>query len=220
MRLRDEFIGIAAHELRTPMTSAKAAAQLLRRSFAGATLTAAQARAVDTIDRQISKLARMVERLLDHARIEAKGTTPELVDTDLVALTAGVTEQWRSLTDREIVLTAPGSLVIRLDPLRVDQVVTNLVENALKYSHDRPIEVSISATDRAATLAVRDHGIGVDPTDRAKLFERFYQAHPGRSGMGLGLYIARQIVELHGGTIRAEFPEDGGTRFVITLPLA
>ncbi len=220
VRLRDEFIGIAAHELRTPMTSAKAAAQLLRRTFAGTELTPAQARSVDTIDRQISKLARMVERLLDAARIEAKGATPELADTDLVALTAGVIEQWRALTDREIVLEAPGSVVVRLDPLRIDQVVTNLVENALKYSQDGPIEVAVAVADRTATLSVRDHGIGVDPKDRAKLFERFYQAHPGRSGMGLGLYIAHRIVESHGGTIGAEFPEDGGTRFVITLPLA
>ncbi|HLZ44471.1 MAG TPA: HAMP domain-containing sensor histidine kinase, partial [Gemmatimonadales bacterium] len=134
-------------------------------------------------------------------------------------LAHGEIDQWHALTDREIVLSAPTTLAAHIDPIRIGQVLTNLIENALKYGGEGSIEVGISRSPKSANITVRDHGPGVDPKDRAKLFERFYQAHPGRSGMGLGLYITRQIVELHGGRIYAEFPDDGGTRFVVSLPL-
>jgi len=218
IRLRDEFISIAAHELRTPMTSAKIAAQLLRRSF-GSSATDAQRRSVEAIDRQMSRLGHLVAQLLDVVRIEAGVVQPERTETDLVELVHGEIDQWRALTEREIVLSAPTTLIARIDPIRIGQVLTNLIENALKYGGEGSIEVGISRSPKSANVTVRDHGPGVDPKDRAKLFERFYQAHPGRSGMGLGLYITRQIVELHGGRIYAEFPDDGGTRFVVSLPL-
>jgi signal transduction histidine kinase len=113
------------------------------------------------------------------------------------------------------------------DPLRIEQVIRNLIDNAIKYSPDGGrIDISLridEATDRAE-LTVRDRGIGVAPQHRAHIFDRFYQAHDGApltsmAGMGLGLYISRQILELHGGSIEAEYPSDGGTRFVIRLPL-
>ena len=220
IRLRDEFIGIAAHELRTPMTSAKIAAQLLRRSFRSNPATEAQLNAVEAIDRQVSRLGHLVAQLLDVVRIEAGVVHPERVETDLVELVRGEIDQWRTLSDREIVLSAPTLLIAHIDPTRIAQVLTNLIENALKYGGQGVIEVGISRSAKSVIFTVRDHGPGVDPKDRSKLFERFYQAQPGRSGLGLGLYITRQIVEMHGGTIYAEFPDDGGTRFVVSLPLA
>ena len=108
-----------------------------------------------------------------------------------------------------------------MDPLRIEQVLTNLLDNATKFSPaGGSVEVAISrGSETTALLTVRDHGLGVAPEHRTRIFERFYQAHGDRSGMGLGLYITRMIVESHGGTIYAEFPDDGGTRFVISLPL-
>ena len=99
-------------------------------------------------------------------------------------------------------------------------MITNLLDNAVKYTPGGLIEVLLSSPSPSnVVISVRDHGAGVPTEHRARLFERFYQAHADRSGMGLGLYVSRQIVERHGGTIYAEFPADGGTRFVVSLPV-
>ena len=120
-------------------------------------------------------------------------------------------------------VSAPEALEACLDSLRVEQVLCNLLENAVKYSPDGGrIEVTLSQHGPAAAeLSVRDGGLGIPPEKRARIFERFYQAHGEghRSGLGLGLFISRQIVELHGGEIWAEFPDDGGARFRVRLPL-
>jgi signal transduction histidine kinase len=109
-----------------------------------------------------------------------------------------------------------------LDPLRIEQVLVNLVNNAIKYSPDGgAIDVGVTQHGEVAQVAVRDHGLGIPPEYREHIFDLFYQAHARshRSGMGLGLYISRHIVDLHGGFITADFPADGGTRFVVTLPV-
>ena len=110
-----------------------------------------------------------------------------------------------------------------VDPLRLDQLLTNLLDNAIKYgSTDAPIEVALTECPGGQVeIAVRDHGSGIPEAKRGQVFERFFQAHAEgyQSGLGLGLYIGRQIVELHGGTIWAEFPPDGGTRLVVRLPV-
>jgi signal transduction histidine kinase len=113
-----------------------------------------------------------------------------------------------------------------VDPVYFEQVLTNLVDNAIKYSPDGGgIEVDLRHVDpRRVRLSVRDHGIGIPPEHRARIFDRFYQAHAGQhfagvAGMGLGLYISRRIVELHGGTITLESPVDGGVLVAVTLPV-
>jgi signal transduction histidine kinase len=111
-----------------------------------------------------------------------------------------------------------------VDALRLEQVLTNLLDNAIKYSPDGgPVEVVLAQTsDATVELSVRDHGLGIPADKRGQIFERFYQAHQngGGSGLGLGLYVSRRIVEQHGGEIRAEFPDDGGTRMCVQLPMA
>jgi signal transduction histidine kinase len=128
--------------------------------------------------------------------------------------------------DHLVVTDLPNELIAHVDPLRFEQVVTNLIDNAMKYSPEGG-EIAVSLACAAGSdeicLVVRDHGVGVPTEHRDHIFDRFYQAHAGgpltsMAGMGLGLYISRQIVEQHGGTIEAEFPEDGGTRFVVKLP--
>ena len=219
---RDEFLGVAAHELKTPMTSAKMAAQMLARSFRSATLTTAQQRSIETIDRQITKLSRLAARLLDTVRTQSGPLALELAPVDLVEVVRAVVDEASALSDHHtITLDAPDALPMTADGLRLEQVVLNLLENAVKFTPDGgAIEVSLAPIGRTALLTVRDHGVGVAPAHLPRLFDRFYQAHSDRSGMGLGLYISRQIVEQHGGTIYAECPPDGGTRFVISLPVA
>lgn len=220
--VRDDFVRVAAHELRTPITAAKLGIQLMKRGFAKMRLTAGQQHALDTTEEQVIKLERLVERLLDLTRLEAGALPLELEEVDVAQLLRKAVTMWQALGNgHEIALTrAPGRLIARMDALRIEEVLNNLLDNARKYSPDGGrIEVSLAESPGEALITVRDHGLGVDPADRPRLFERFYQAHSDRSGVGLGLHISRRFVEMHGGTIRAEFPEDGGTRFVVSLPL-
>jgi excisionase family DNA binding protein len=225
LRTRDEFLSVAAHELKTPVTSLSGYAQLILRRLArdGRLDPDWVVEALGEVMGQASRLTRLLSHLLDSSRLEAGRLALEPRPTDLAALVAQAVSGARATSDRHTVaLTAPPSLEAVVDPLRLEQVLANLLDNAIKYSPDGgPIEVALSQPlPGAVELSVRDHGIGIPPERRGQIFERFYQAHDNghRSGIGLGLYISRQIVELHGGEIRAEFPSDGGTRFVVSLP--
>jgi len=229
--IRDEFLSVAAHELKTPMTSLRGYAQLLGREFerGDAPNPDRARRAALTIQVQADKLARLVAQLLDISRIQSGKLALERKPTDISQLVREVIETARTqLKEHTLVARIPSELVVDIDPLRIEQVVTNLLDNAIKYSPDGgQIDVTLGALPDSGPVrfSVRDRGVGVPPEHRAHIFDRFYQAHAGGSltsmaGMGLGLYISRQIVELHGGTIAAEFPEERGTRLVVNLPRA
>jgi signal transduction histidine kinase len=227
--IRDEFLSVAAHELKTPMTSLRGYAQLLAREFEkGEVANVERARrAAVTIQVQSDKLARLVSQLLDVSRIQSGKLAVERKLSDLSALVRDVVEAVRGqLKEHTLVARLPAELWVSIDPLRIEQVVTNLIDNAIKYSPEGgqiDVVLGCDEDERKIRFSVRDRGVGVPVEHRAHIFDRFYQAHAGgaltsMAGMGLGLYISRQIVELHGGTIRAEFPDDGGTRIVVTLP--
>ena len=225
MRLRDEFLSIASHELKTPLTALKAYADLNLRRFNrdGEVGPGHIKQALETITTQAEKLGSLLNQLLDISRIETGKLSIERGRIDLSRLVGDVVAQAGArASQHHIRLTAPARLEVDVDGLRLEQVLINLLDNAIKYSPDGgAIDVVLDCIGpRAVELSVRDHGLGIPPDKRAQIFERFYQAHgtTKASGMGLGLYISRQIVELHGGRIRAEFPSDGGTRFVVWLP--
>lgn len=227
LRLRDEFLSIASHELRTPITVLGAQAQLMLRRVQrhGELDTERVVNAMRTVESQAGKLARLVGQLLDVSRIDSGKLQLERRVADLAGLVHQVAAAAQSLTDRHTIsVVAPVSMECEVDPLRLEQVLTNLLDNAIKYSPDGGrIEVVLrQPTPDSVELSVRDHGLGIAPDRRAHIFERYYQAHNevGRKGMGLGLYVSREIIDLHGGQIRADFPEDGGTRFVVRLPYA
>jgi signal transduction histidine kinase len=225
VRAREEFLSVAAHELKTPVTSLRGFAHVALRQVERDETPDPRLirRALAVIDEQTAKLARLVSRLLDRSRIESGRLALEPEPTELVPLLESVVSAARMTTERhEIVLHAPEALVAVVDALRLEQVVRNLVDNGIEFSPaDSAIDVELVAADSdTVRIAVRDRGPGIPPEHRGHIFERFYQVRAGetRTGMGLGLYISRQIVELHGGRLVVEFPRDGGTRFVITLP--
>jgi len=225
VRLRDEFLVVAAHELKTPLTSLLASTQLwCRRLNSEPSLEPdIQRWLLHIIAEQAQRLNRLVSQLLDVSRIQFGKLVLELQETDLASLVASTATliQTRTGCD-QIVIHAASPVIAWVDPLRIEQVVVNLIDNAVKFSPDGgQIDVDVSATEAGLVrLAVRDHGIGVPADKRERIFDRFHQAHASehRSGLGLGLHISREIVELHGGYIAAEFPCAGGTRFVVLLP--
>jgi len=227
MRVRDEFLSIASHELKTPLTSLLGQAQLMRRVLErdGQLDAERAAQAVRSITGQGTKLARLINQLFDVSRLEAGKLLIERQPTDLTALVQqAVAEAQSRSAQHTITLQVAEAVQAEVDPLRVEQVLTNLLDNAVKYSPDGgPIEVTLARADDATVeLCVRDHGLGIPPEQCGEIFERFYQAHAHdhRSGLGLGLYISRQIVERHGGQIGVKCPPDDGARFTVRLPLA
>ncbi len=225
LQARNEFLSVAAHELKTPVTSLRGFSQLLLRQLnkRGTVDPAQLQRALETIDQQSAKLSVLLSQLLDLSRLEAGRLTLNKQTIDMTRFTSDViTAVQRTTSSHALILETPPSLMAAVDPIRLEQVLVNLLENAIKYSPDGgPIEISLRAEPAFMHFAVTDHGIGIPADRRELIFERFYQAHGTGylGGMGLGLYISRQIVELHNGQIRAEFPAEGGTRFIVSLPL-
>ena len=225
-RLRDEFLSVAAHELKTPVTSLLGYSQLLQRLLAANELPepAVLARALQTVDAQSTKLAQLTAQLLDVSRIEAGKLQLQPKEFDLSQLIRDVAAAAQSATHLHTLrISLPEHCLVFADPLRLEQVASNLISNAIKYSPAGGIVDIVLRSVELATIVfeVRDHGIGIPPQRREHLFDRFYQAHGEGyfGGLGLGLYISRQIVELHGGSITADFPPDGGTRFTVDLPI-
>ena len=223
---REEFLSVAAHELKTPMTSLRATAQIaVRRLQKGAAdVPAWLSEGLRTIDQQAERLTRLIGQLFDVSRLDQDKLAVERVPTDLALLADKLVASFRGRTSRHtLALAAEPGLSAEVDPVGIEQVLSNLLDNAIKYSPDGGrIDIEVGQADgEHARLAVRDRGIGIAPEKRGAIFERFYQAHAEdhRSGLGLGLYISQQIVVQHGGEIAAEFPPDGGTRFVVRLPV-
>jgi signal transduction histidine kinase/DNA-binding response OmpR family regulator len=219
---RDEFLSVASHELNTPLaTLTLQMDELLRPGGRGrrdpddASLMRAR--------RQLDRLARLVGNLLDISRISARRMPLSLFDMDLAAVTREATEQFGPELERSgssLRLVADSPVVGRWDALRLAQVVTNLLSNAVKYGAGKPIEVRVERAGVWALLTVRDHGIGIEPEQLDRIFEVFARAVPSRhyGGLGLGLYITRQVVEAHGGTIRVQSELGKGATFVVELP--
>ncbi|KYF88776.1 hypothetical protein BE17_38275 [Sorangium cellulosum] len=224
-RLRDEFLLVASHELRTPLTSLQLSIQSLEQRLSRGMDAGRVRSAVALSSRQIKRLATLIDMLLDVSRIQAGRLELNRAPVDLREL---VTEIVAHLGDQ---LAQSGStLAVRVeqpvigwwDPYRLEQVVTNLLTNAIKFGEHAPIEIAITGEDRVARLSVADHGIGIPAEVQAHLFERFRRGVSSRhyGGLGLGLYIARTIVEAHGGRICLSSEVGRGSTFCVELPLS
>jgi signal transduction histidine kinase len=222
---RDVFLSVAAHELKTPLTGLQGYTQLLMRQLTKTGTLDPQRvqQALNALNRQSDKLARLITQLLDITRFDAGKLKLELRPTNLKQLVEQVVVSAQTnAAKHKLVIEALPDIEVRLDPVRFEQVVANLLDNAIKYSPQGGlVKIDVNLLDNAMfCLSVTDQGIGIPLERRDQIFERFYQAHEQNylSGMGLGLYITRQIVELHGGQIEVEFPPEGGTRFIVKLP--
>jgi signal transduction histidine kinase len=228
VRVRDEFLSIASHELRTPLTPLRLQIQDLLERARSADLLAQPPEKVtqrlESASRQVDRVARLVSNLLDVSRIAAGRLVLERESIDLVALVKDVLERAEPEVHRasyQIRLSAQGPIVGRWDRLRIEQVVTNLLSNALKYGEGKPIDVAVRRSGASVVLRVRDQGIGIPADQTDRIFGRFERAVSERSfaGLGLGLYIVRRFVEAHGGAVRVESRVGEGSTFEIELPL-
>ncbi len=218
---RDEFVSIASHELKTPLTSLVLHTDSLRNAARRGALDQVQAKA-DLIRRSVDRLTRLVSSLLDISRISAGRLDLEIEETDLAEVAQEVVERFADEARRagcEVRLTSERARG-RWDRTRLDQVLTNLLSNAIKYGPGQPIDVRVEPRGPAtAVLSVSDRGIGISEADQRRIFQRFERAVSRRhyGGFGLGLWIVRQIVEAQGGSVRVESSPGGGSTFTVEL---
>jgi predicted ATPase/signal transduction histidine kinase len=232
VRVRDEFLAIASHELKTPLTPLQLQLQTLERRLPrlvpegeGATWLRER---LGILYRQSERLERLVNELLDISRIAGGRLRLELEPIDLSEVlrqVAGGFDQSGETSRRNCQVTVQGAdtrVVGQWDRLRVEQVVTILLSNALKYGEGQPIEMALTSDGTTASLSVTDHGIGIQPEHLERIFGRFERAVSSRyyGGLGLGLYIATQIVKAMSGSIRVTSTPGEGATFTVTLPLA
>jgi signal transduction histidine kinase len=220
---RDEFLAVAGHELRTPLTAIRLQVDSLRAVTRNSGDSRVRERLGKTAD-NINRLSRLIDQLLDVSTISAGRFELNLEDIDLVGLVGDVVERMTDQLARyrcPVRVEAAGPVVGHWDPHRIQQVIANLLSNGVKYGPGKAIEVTVSADDRRARLVVRDHGIGISPEDQARIFERFERAVPiaNYGGFGLGLWLVKQIVDAHGGTISLESELRAGATFTVELPL-
>jgi two-component system OmpR family sensor kinase len=225
VRLRDDFLSIAGHELRTPLTALQLQLQGLVRN-ARKPSPPPVADLVDRLEKasgHVARLERLINELLDVSRITTGRMGMHREEIDLAALAREVIERFADDSERAhapVALSAPAPVVGHWDRLRIDQVLTNLVANAIKYGAGQAIDVEVAREDGRAVVRVRDHGIGIGPAAQERIFGRFERAVSERhfGGLGLGLWIARQIVEAHGGAITVRSTPGRETLFTVELP--
>jgi signal transduction histidine kinase len=236
-RLKTQFLSMASHELRTPLTAVSGFMQIARRRMGrlgGAaevpdSWRAEAQKADETLEmanRQAKKLARLIDELLDVSRLQQGRVEMRLAEIELADVVREVGERMKLLSKgHEIETKIEGAAPIVADRDRIEQVLENLVGNAMKYSPESGrIEMSLRVNGANAIVLVRDQGIGIAPAEVEKIFGLFYRSPDPRAdhvgGLGLGLYISREIVSRHHGRLWAERNPDAGTTFHVTLPLA
>jgi PAS domain S-box-containing protein len=215
-RFQRDFLAMVTHDLRSPLAAIRVQSQLMRRRGQYSEAS------VDAIVGQTGRIARLINALADLVRMDSGRLDLNRQPVDLVDLARSVAEQERdNAPGREVIVEATGPVVSEWDADRLSQVVSNLIGNALKYSGgDEPVIVTVAARGGEAGLTVSDSGVGIPAEHLSKLFERFYRADmTGAGGLGLGLYIARMLVEAHGGRISATSELGRGSTFTVALPL-
>jgi signal transduction histidine kinase len=228
VRARDTFLSVASHELKTPLTSLYGNAQLLQRRMGrGEPVGEREQNSLKVIVAQARRLAKLIDDLLDHTRLREGRLEIQQAPLDLAVVVRRVAAELRpTLVRHTLSLELPDEpLPILGDATRVEQILLNLIGNAVKYSpQGGPVEVQAERAEPWALVQVRDQGIGIPAAAQAQLFAQFYRAPNAVSrqisGMGIGLYIVKELVERHGGTVSVESAEGEGSSFTLLLPLA
>ena len=224
IRLRDEFLSIASHELKTPLTALQLQLQLLSNNDQLRAMGEKLTTNVDRARRLAERLGQLVEALLDVSRIATGQLTLNLESFEIGEVAREIAERMRdSATAARCALSVEvsGPIQGRWDRLRIEQVLMNLISNSIRYAAGQPIQVSVTREQNDAVIEVRDRGPGIPEAELSRIFERFERAASPRhyGGMGLGLYVAREIAEAHGGTIVARNLPQGGACFRVRLPI-
>ena len=229
VRMRDDFMSMVSHELRTPLNTLYLETQLRQlhlskgnlANFAADRLPAM----IERDQRQIRNMVRLIDDMLDVTRMRRDALSIRTQPVDLAALARAVVENLRQQAEAAgsaITLEAPAGLHGVWDEFRIEQVLTNLLTNALRYGSGKPVEMVVQPVGEMARVSVRDHGIGIAPEDHERIFEQFERTEGSRQhapGLGLGLYITRKIVDLHAGQVGVESTPGQGATFVVNLPL-
>jgi signal transduction histidine kinase len=222
--LKEEFLSAAAHDLRTPLTVVLGQAELVERRLQRDPASPVDVASVGRIVREARRLRDLISDLLDAQRLEQGRVVMDLVPADVCQIVEIVRDRHAG-AGLAIEVTRPDQpLVSLVDRPRLEQLIENLVDNAVKYgSRKRPPQIEVQAVDGSVQIAVLDHGVGIPDSERDRIFERFFRASNVRSvtdtGLGMGLYICRRIVEAHGGRIWYEPTPGGGSTFHVSLPL-
>ncbi|MBC7690295.1 MAG: PAS domain-containing protein [Methylotenera sp.] len=229
LQLREDFISIASHELKTPITPLKVGLQILRRAFTTQEVEGLRPeklkQLLDISDQQLNRLIGLVDNLLDVSKMRTdkmklmpvRIDLTEIVKEVIQRLEPEVNEARASLTS-----TLEPAIFCECDPSRIEQVVTNLITNAIKYGNRSPIHLKLHRTSESAVLSIQDQGIGIGKADHDRIFRRFERAASSThfAGLGLGLYITAQIIGAHHGRIEVTSDAGQGSTFKVTLPLS
>jgi signal transduction histidine kinase len=224
VRLRDDFLSVAGHELKTPLSAMRLQIQMLARMTRDVATAPDIAERVTRAERASERLGALVDELLDVGRITAGRLELKREELDLTALTREVMGRMSEAFLRsgsEVRLVAEAAVVGRWDRVRLEQVLCNLLSNAVKYGRGRPVEVRVEERGpEGARLVVRDGGIGIAPEDQPRIFERFERAVTDKQfhGLGLGLWITREIIDAHEGSIEVHSVPGEGSTFIVVLP--
>jgi signal transduction histidine kinase len=226
VRLRDDFIAVASHQLKTPLTPLALRLHSLAREAATQPESAFAHHVNDYVEmakRQLTRLSTLMADLLDVSRIASGQLTLELEAVDFGALVRDVVARCKVQAEQagSVIEVEAPSIIGQWDELLLEQAVTSLVENAIKFGRGRPIRLRLEAISGSARLTVRDEGIGIAPENQSRIFGRFERAVSERNygGLGLGLYISRTVIEAMGGSISVESQPGRGSTFTLQLPL-
>lgn len=227
LRMRDEFMSMVAHELRTPLNTLFLETQMrtlnLERGNLAAFAPEKLPKMVARDARQIRSMVRLIDDMLDVSRISSGKLSIRREPVDLAALVRRVAEDLAPGPDQLRVQVQEDACIEGYwDGFRVEQIVVNLISNALRYGDGKPVDISLAKTRNSAVIEVRDHGIGIGPKDQERIFDAFERVmHQDRTGgLGLGLFITKQLVDAHGGAITLQSQPGHGALFSVTLPLA
>ena len=228
IQARDEFLAIASHELNTPITPLSLQMQSFLRMIEKGTLaTTSPERLTGMLKNsysQVERLSRLIQELVDVTKLSSGRLWVEKGQVSLLETVRSVVEAFSEETKRlgcTVEIKSEGEPIGHWDRTRIEQIVVNLLSNALKYGRGQPITISMSASEVEARLEVSDRGIGIKAADQQRIFERFERAVSAENygGLGLGLYITREIARLHGGDVAVESVPDHGSTFIVRLPL-